>query len=493
MKPRHARLLALSFAFAPLACSASRSSPSGTSGLGGSPAHAAASSGTQSGTGGAGGAVACPPCVQDSDCAAGSTCSQIAGDSYCAPDCGQGQPCAPDRACTVVTSAQGEQVSVCVPRMGICGTSTTSSSSASATTGTGASEMCGSLVGPDLSSCCHSCQSGQSCQPNGCYGGWWCNTDTCHCQQPPDPSSCTAGASSSATTGSTSSSTGSGGTGGSVGPGGGSLDTLSFAVVGDTRPPNEDDVAGYPTTVITKIWDDVEAASPRPAFAITTGDYQFSNPYGSEAATQIDLYLQARAHYANVVFPAMGNHECTGATDSNCGQGNSDGITNNYTTFLQKLLAPINQTKPYYEIDVASTSGAWTAKFVFVAANAWDSAQSSWLGGALSHATTYTFVVRHEGTTATTAPGVQPSGAIIAQHPLTMLIAGHTHTFDHYASDHELIVGNGGAPLSGGVNYGYVIARQRPSDGAIVFQEYDYSTNAVQTTISVNPDGSPAP
>jgi hypothetical protein len=355
--------------------------------------------------------------------------------------------------------------------------------------------MCGTLVGPDISSCCHSC-SGQTCQANGCYGGWWCNTDTCHCQQPPDPSSCTGATSVAASTSaaSSTSSTGTGGTGGTVGPGGGTLDTLSFAVVGDTRPPNEDDISGYPTTVITKIWQDIEAANPRPAFAVTTGDYQFSNPNSSTAAAQqLDIYLQARASFSNVIFPAMGNHECTGATDSNCGQGNSDGITNNYTAFIQKLLTPINQTKPYYSINVSSTSGAWTSKFVFIAANAWDSTQSSWLSSTMAQATTYTFVVRHESTSATTAPGVDPSDTIINHYPFTMLIVGHSHTFDHYPSDKEIIVGNGGAPLSGSINYGYVIARQRPSDGAMIFQEFDYSTNAVQTTIDVKPDGSPAP
>ncbi len=71
--------------------------------------------------------------------------------------------------------------------------------------------------------------------------------------------------------------------GGIVGP----LSTLSFAIVGDTRPPTEDDTAGDPTAIITKIWQDVEAASPRPAF---------SNP----------------------MFPTMGNHECDGATADNC-------------------------------------------------------------------------------------------------------------------------------------------------------------------------------
>ena len=35
--------------------------------------------------------------------------------------------------------------------------------------------------------------------------------------------------------------------------------------------------------------------------------------------SMLDLYLAARQPYPNVQFPAMGNHECTGATASNCG------------------------------------------------------------------------------------------------------------------------------------------------------------------------------
>lgn len=43
---------------------------------------------------------------------------------------------------------------------------------------------CGPLVAPSVSATCRSC-SGQSCQPNGCYGGYWCNTTTNRCEAPP--------------------------------------------------------------------------------------------------------------------------------------------------------------------------------------------------------------------------------------------------------------------------------------------------------------------
>jgi hypothetical protein len=290
-----------------------------------------------------------------------------------------------------------------------------------------------------------------------------------------------------APTGTTSSSSN---TGSVTGTTGGMLDTLSFAIVGDTRPPNEDDTAGYPTAIITKIWQDVEAASPRPAFAVTTGDYMFANTTGNQQDPQLKLYLGARAAFSGVTFPAMGNHECTGATASNCGTGNTNGLTTNYTVFLSEMLKPLGLTLPYYTVNVSSTTpGAWTAKIVYIAANAWDATQSSWLDGELAKPTTYTFVVRHESSETSGVTGVTDSDPIIAKYPYTLKIVGHSHTYQYRQSSREVIVGNGGAPLTGGVNYGYVIAQQRASDGAIVFQSYDYMSNAVVQTFAVKADG----
>jgi hypothetical protein len=338
--------------------------------------------------------------------------------------------------------------------------------------------------------------AGKPCQANGCYGGWWCNHSLCKCQPPPSGGCGSGSSSGTGSTSSSSSSTSSSGSSGGVGPQGGSLSTLSFAVVGDTRPASIDDTSGYPTQVITQIWQDIEAHSPRPAFAVTTGDYMFASPSSGQAGPQLALYLGARAAFSNVTFPTMGNHECTGATTSNCGPGGADGITDNYTQFMNRLLGPLGIGKPYYSIDVNATNNAWTAKFVFIAANAWDSAQASWLQGVMGQHTTYTFVLRHERTTASTAPGVTPSDQIIKQFPMTMLIVGHTHTYEYMTgvvgSVGEIVIGNGGAPLTGGANYGYIIAEQRP-DGAVQFSEHDYATNAVNQTFAVKADGTPTP
>ncbi len=266
-----------------------------------------------------------------------------------------------------------------------------------------------------------------------------------------------------------------------------------FAIVGDTRPPSPDDVSAYPTPIITAIWDDIEQTSPHPDFAIATGDYQFSSTGSSSTVNpQLDLYLGARAHFTNVVYPAMGNHECTGATASNCGQGNRDGATNLYTAFMTRMLNPIGFTLPYYEVKLAAQDGSWTAKIVTIAANAWDAAQSTWLEAALAEPTTYTFVVRHESATASSAPGVSPSEAIIRIHPYTLKIVGHSHTYSHYATSKEVICGNGGAPLTSGRNYGYAIV-ERLASGVLQFTELDYQTKAVLDQFRINADGSPAP
>ena len=53
---------------------------------------------------------------------------------------------------------------------------------------------------------------------------------------------------------------------------------------------------------------------------------------------------------------------------------------------------------------------------------------------------TYTFVIRHEDTVASTAPCLSGSGTnsadtIMSGYPYTLLIAGHTHTYQYYATN----------------------------------------------------------
>jgi Calcineurin-like phosphoesterase len=281
---------------------------------------------------------------------------------------------------------------------------------------------------------------------------------------------------------------------GRVGADGGTLSRLLFAVVGDTRPATVDDTGGYPTDIITAIYAGIRALEPRPPMVVSTGDYVFAStpPRGgdSQADPQLDIYMQARARFPGALFPALGNHECTGATSSNCGAGAADGVTANYSAFLEKMLAPIGRTQPYYAIEVAAADATWTAKFVFVAANAWSSAQEAWLESALGKPSTYTFVVRHEPASATSAPGVMPSELVMARHPYTLAIVGHSHTYAHDAeTPRQVLVGNGGAPLSS-KDYGFAVFSQR-ADGAIDVDMLQWQTRSADASFhfAVHPDG----
>jgi hypothetical protein len=413
----------------------------------------------------------CTPCQADSDCG-GTSCVTVPGGDFCAPTCNTNSDCSSDTTCLPVNSvANGSQIGACVPRGGECGVTSTTDGSAPST--------CGTLVGPSTAASCQ-CPSGAKCDTNGCRYGQYCNTANNTCQ--PAPIGCgTPGTTYSGGAAPT----------GSVGVTGGSVSRLYFAIVGDTRPANEDDTGGYPTAVITQIYQDLQALSPSPTFAVATGDYQFANPTGTQGSAQVDLYMGARAKYSGTVFPAMGNHECTGATASNCGTGNADGLTNNYNVFLSKLLAPVQQTNPYYEIDVNASDSSWTAKFLFVAANAWSQTQADWLAQAMGKTTTYTFLIRHESASADTAPGVNPAEVIMSQHPYTLSIVGHTHTYQHSGA-REIIIGNGGAPLSGGVDYGFGMISQQ-SDGSIAVDVIDYTSGMADSSFhfAVKADGSP--
>jgi hypothetical protein len=184
----------------------------------------------------------------------------------------------------------------------------------------------------------------------------------------------------------------------------------------------------------------------------------------------------------------MGNHECNGYTDSNCGPNNPDGEPANYTEFMSRMVMPLGETQPYYIERFAASDGSWSAKFIFVAANAWGATQNAWVNLMETEPTTYTFVLRHEPPESNTAPGVGPTTLIAARFPLTMLITGHTHTYQHVPAYREIIVGNGGAPLTSNFNYGYVIV-QRQSDGTLEVTSKDYQSLAAVDQFNINPDG----
>jgi hypothetical protein len=477
----------------------------GGNGGAGSAGGAGGQGGSAGGRGGGGGSGgSCVACVSTSECGSSAVCAQLSsGDTYCETKCSKSTDCPSGQSCVSVATESGNQASVCMPASGPCGGAGGSGGGgggggsgggSGSGGGGGSSGSCGPLVGPNVSAGCTSCTSSSStCQPNGCYGGWYCNTSTNKCQSP--PTNCGGGGGGGG--GGSGGSGGGGGSGGvdagtvtgTIGGNGGTESLLYFGIVGDTRPASIDDTSGYPTSIITQIYSDINGLASKPPFVVATGDYQFASTSGSEQAPQIALYMGARAGYSGVFFPAMGNHECTGATASNC----SGGGTTNYDVFMQQMLGPVGQPLPYYSININAADSSWTAKFVFIAANAWDSTQASWLQTTMGQTTTYTFVIRHEESSANTAPGVSPSDQIVQSFPYTLMINGHSHTYSH-GSGNETIVGNGGAPLTGGVNYGFGLVTQR-SDKAVEVDMIDYQSLQPDTNyrFAVNPDGSAAP
>jgi Calcineurin-like phosphoesterase len=258
---------------------------------------------------------------------------------------------------------------------------------------------------------------------------------------------------------------------------------LHFAVFGDARPPNQDDIAGYPSAIIGGIFSLAQSRGAQ--FIVGTGDYMYASTQASVSA-QIALFLQARANYAGPLFLTMGNHECNGYTNSNCPNLNE---APNIQGFMAQLVPP-GVTQPFYRVDYATPMG--TAKLLFVAANAWSTAQSTWLTAQLADPTTYTFVVRHEPSYDDTAPGVTPSDTAVNAAPYTIELLGHTHEYRHLDTQH-VISGNAGAPFDDGWNsYGMLFVDQQ-MNGNITVTEVDEATGSTIDTWTVTPTGQPVP
>lgn len=256
-----------------------------------------------------------------------------------------------------------------------------------------------------------------------------------------------------------------------------SAGTFRFAVFGDVRPRNPDDTANYPTAIVTGLFQQIAAQAPQ--LVVGTGDYMFASSTNDIAVqAQLADLLGAEQAFSGPIYHAMGNHECTGATASNCPKGNE---TANVRAFMSKLV-PAGTTTPYYRVDV--DTGAGVAKLVFIAANAWSQEQADWLETQLSDPTAYTFVVRHEAASITETNGAVASEAIVQKHPLTLELLGHTHRYAKIDAKH-IISGNAGAPLSGG-HYGFVLV-DLLTNGNLSVSEIDQATGAVDDTFTVCP------
>ncbi len=255
-----------------------------------------------------------------------------------------------------------------------------------------------------------------------------------------------------------------------------SAGSFRFAVFGDVRPAEPNDTANYPTAIITGLFQQIAAQSPN--FVVGTGDYMFAS--NSTAVNgQLPLLVAAEQAFSGPIYHALGNHECTGATASNCPDGNE---TSNVRAFMTKLL-PEGTTTPYYRVDF-DTGGFGRAKLVVIAANAWSDAQSAWLDQQLADPTAYTFVVRHEAASVKETPGAAASETIVQSHRLTLELLGHFHSYQKL-DDRHIISGNGGAPLSFG-NYGFLIV-DLLTNGNLSVSEIDQATGSATDTFTICP------
>jgi hypothetical protein len=267
-----------------------------------------------------------------------------------------------------------------------------------------------------------------------------------------------------------------------VGPHGGTVSLLHFGITGDTRPPSCEDTAGYPTSVINGIVDQMSARNIQ--FGLDLGDHMYvCNNDLTTATTQMNLYMQSIGRFNGTFFMTEGNHECYGGL---CLQGSTNA---NYVAFMTAL-API-ATSPYYTFNIDTSLGR--ATFVIIADNSWDQNQAAWLTQTLTtadQAAKYTIVARHhpEGDSSVTTNS--DSMAIVRQHKFALFLTGHSHLYDHMTTDNgrDLVLGTGGAPLiAGGAFHGYGIIDQTNA-GMLQVTIYDTSTNAQVDSWSVGPN-----
>jgi hypothetical protein len=272
--------------------------------------------------------------------------------------------------------------------------------------------------------------------------------------------------------------------GGPIGPTGGKVDRLFFGFTGDTRPA--DCGGAYPNAVIDNIFGQLKQKDVQ--FVVDQGDHMFNCGFSSTAYDgakgQMAYYAAATNLFGRTVFMTMGNHECSGS--NLCSVTASYGANPNYSAFMD-VLAPISKS-PYYRFDVATASGL--AVFIVVADNAWDAAEQDWLTRQLldadAHAK-YTFVSKHHPDGNTDHPEFPAIYSLIQQHKYTLFLTGHSHLYRHQFSDKRaLVVGCGGAPLTGGTFWGFGTAEQQ-ADDRIAVSVYDQATGNTVDSFLLDP------
>lgn len=275
---------------------------------------------------------------------------------------------------------------------------------------------------------------------------------------------------------------------GTVGADGGSVERLWFATTGDTRPALCNDTAAYPKEAIAQIAAAMK--SLRVQFALDLGDHMYvcSDQGGlspaqldATARAQMGLYQEAVAQGPSTWWMTMGNHECDAAYNQRlpCSAGGAHDP--NFAAYLAALRRP----QPYYFADVRTALGL--ARFVVVADDAWDDAQSAWLSSALTEADAkakYTIVARHHPVTGTRT-GPAEILSILKQHRYSLVLTAHNHDYEHDTEawgGRSAVVGLGGA---GGL-WGFATVSQEP-DGTLQVVRRDANGNPLGDSWSVTP------
>ena len=237
---------------------------------------------------------------------------------------------------------------------------------------------------------------------------------------------------------------------------------MHFAVMGDCRPANyvntaSGAAAAYPTQIITRIFSEIVGRNPD--FALFSGDmvYTVNPPDGTAAGAQIDLFLSARNQLDRPFAAALGNHE------------DSDGV--DVPVFQQKLGQPLT----YFGFTIHTQKG--DVRFTVPDDTYWDSRQLTWVQSELSSSAPYHIVLKHYPSDSTENDETTFK-QLIAQYPPTLILEGHSHTYDK-PHPNEMVLGTAGAPLANSApGYGYAIVDQL-SSGKFQVSVYDEGTNAL--------------
>lgn len=268
-----------------------------------------------------------------------------------------------------------------------------------------------------------------------------------------------------------------------VGLAGGAVELLRFGTVGDTRPPDCDDTAAYPTPIINAIADAVQARQAQ--FMIDTGDHMYvCNNELTEADTQMGLFTAATARFSNPWFMTMGNHECNSG-----GGAQVCGLTDvNYVAFQEALVAVSKHDNPNYKIDLQTRLGL--VRIVFAADNQATQADvdqlKAWMTEADSKAYAV-FVAKHHTVAAGSRTG--PTWVLtdlIDQHRVTAILVAHDHKY--YRSAYARMGGLGGSVPAvvcglGAANTSYrgFCRMQQKADGSFDMIQYDDTGNPHDT------------